>query len=174
MDAVPEVFLWGGGIEGSRSRASGGWAACKKAWRAHVSLGTPAGLQKNRVSKSVLDLNYITWMAKQWRRFRWLLWGATALLWPLCLSGIVFLDAEAAVVRLALLGLLVAANGLCLYYTLESRRQLKKLSRIEKKAAVHRATQRPPKSEPSPKEAAKSQTGKKAAAPAEAPELLEP
>ena len=93
----------------------------------------------------MLDLNYITWMVKQWRRFRWLLWGATALLWPLCLSGIAFLDADATAVRLALLGLLLGATGLCLYYTFESRRQLKKLLRIEKAAVARRAAKRPGK-----------------------------
>jgi hypothetical protein len=83
-------------------------------------------------------------MRQQWRHFLLLLWGATAVLWPLCLSGIIFLDAEALAVRLALSGLLLAANGLCLYYTLESRRQLKRLRRLEKAAARQRRQNKTP------------------------------
>lgn len=118
---------------------------------------------------AVLDLNYITWMAKQWRRFRWLLWGATAFLWPLCLSGVVFLEAEATAVRLALLALLLGATGLCLYYTLESRRQLKKLGMLEKTAAASRAAKRSPKKPSAQSDSAPNDPVQKAAPPTQPP-----
>lgn len=149
---------------------SGSWQFAKRLEGPRPSLWLPNGLKNTTgYPQSVLDLNYITWMVKQWRRFRWLLWGATALLWPLCLSGIAFLDADATAVRLALLGLLLGATGLCLYYTFESRRQLKKLLRLEKTAVARRAAQRPGKSGLSKNNPGKNGAASNASPPAQAP-----
>ena len=82
------------------------------------------------------DLRQIAWMRRQWRRFLLLLWGATALLWPLCLSGALFLGPEAVPVRLALLAMLALTTGACVRF---SREACRRLAELEHQAAAARA-----------------------------------
>lgn len=76
------------------------------------------------------DARQIAWMRRQWRRFLFSLWVATAAVWVLGLAAVLTLDEGAWGVRWGLVFLLLATGGACIRFSLGARRQLKRLKRL--------------------------------------------
>ena len=82
------------------------------------------------------DLRDITWMIRQWKRFRRLLGGATGIVWLLCCGGVIFIgggEEEAAsewfLTRVAFVVMFIAATGVSIWLFISAWRELRRLER---------------------------------------------
>ena len=82
----------------------------------------------------MVDLRDVAWMRVQWRVFRRILLGATAVVWLLCSSGIVLLRDDEQFqwfyVRMALLAMLVASTLVSLWLFGAAWRELRHLKQV--------------------------------------------
>ena len=68
-------------------------------------------------------------MRQQWRRYQRLIGIGTIGLWIVCSSGILLLDDEDFIVRMALLAMFVLCTPLSLYLYLSTRKETRRLDR---------------------------------------------
>ena len=87
-------------------------------------------------------------MRQQWRRYRRLIGIATIGLWIVCSSGILLLDDEDFIVRMALLAMFVLCPPLSLYLYLVTRKETRNLDQEAARLRLKEQTETHTKSGP--------------------------
>ena len=87
-------------------------------------------------------------MRQQWRRYRRLIGIGTIGLWIVCSSGILLLDDEDFIVRMALLAMFVPCTPLSLYLYLVTRKETRNLDQEAARLRLKEQTETHTKSGP--------------------------